>query len=82
MVSCASNRIITGFSLPLAINCSKITLMGGRGVRVIGNPKDINRDPEVNRAIREMPEPQYFHLVRTLAIKQFPGTEMLSDAGT
>ena len=81
VVACASSREITGLSLPLAINCSKITVMGACGITTLGHPVDINRDPLVGQLIRKIPEPRYLGLVKLLVEKQFKGKSRLPDAG-
>jgi hypothetical protein len=68
----------TGVSLPFAIQCNELTYLGANDCDVIGEPKDLNKDPRVREAIDKI---DFATLTQRLAEGQFPRERMLPDAG-
>lgn len=65
-------------SLPLALQCSKLSLLGGDDCEILGEPVDLNHDPMVRESISKL---QYIEMVQRLAAKQFPEQNVLPNYG-
>lgn len=70
-----SNKI----TLPIALQCSKLTMLGANDRDVIGTPRDLNKDPEVRDVLSRM---QFIDMSKRLGSEQFPEQSMLPDAGS
>lgn len=67
-----------GISFPVAIQCDKLSLLGGDDVEVMGAPHDLNRDDDIKNIISKM---EHCFMSRRLGMKQFPQMGLLPNAG-
>ena len=65
-------------SLPLALQCSKLSLLGGDDCEILGEPVDLNYDPMVRESFSKF---QFIGLTQRLAAKQFPEQNVLPNSG-
>jgi hypothetical protein len=66
-----------GVSLPLTIQCSKLTFLGASDCDVIGDPVDLNKDARVRAVLSQI---QFWTLAERLASGQFPNETFLPDS--
>jgi hypothetical protein len=64
---------------PIVLQCSKLASLGANDCEVIGEPRDLNKDPEIMAALGKM---QFITMAKRLGTRQFPGQGVLPDAGT
>jgi hypothetical protein len=67
-----------GVSLPLALQCDEITMQGGDGCDIMGEPVDVNKDERVRSVISRL---QFITMTQRLATKQFPDYKVLPNYG-
>ena len=65
-------------SLPLALQCSKLSLLGADDCEILGEPVDINRDALVRECFSKL---QFITMTQRLAAKQFPEQGVLPNSG-
>ena len=53
---------------PLAIQCAKLTYMGGNDIELIGEPVDVNRDPRIQKILGSL---KYHDMVKKLVSRQY-----------
>lgn len=67
-----------GITMPFAIQCDKIELLGAEDCIIFGNPTDINKDHDVLLSLSKF---NYATMMQQLVTAQFPGEFSLPNAG-
>jgi hypothetical protein len=66
-------------SVPFAMICDKMSLLGGFDLAIMGDPRDINKEARVRAELESL---TYLELAKCLSSKQFPKEAGLPDMGT
>eukprot|EP00596_Hydrurales_sp_CCMP1899_P000525 CAMPEP_0119034998 /NCGR_PEP_ID=MMETSP1177-20130426/1985_1 /TAXON_ID=2985 /ORGANISM="Ochromonas sp, Strain CCMP1899" /LENGTH=529 /DNA_ID=CAMNT_0006992851 /DNA_START=239 /DNA_END=1824 /DNA_ORIENTATION=+ len=64
-------------SMPIVIQCDKLTFLGGHDMQIIGEPCDLNKDPQSVLCFKQL---NYNLLTERLGSRQFPEKNALPNA--